>query len=61
MRTIGLDVEAIRKHFVFPRAGRIVTNNAASTQPPRELLALYRSLSPNTRTSTAASPMPRNS
>ncbi len=46
MRTIGLDVEAIRKHFVFPRAGRIVTNNAASTQPPRELLALYRSLSP---------------
>jgi cysteine desulfurase/selenocysteine lyase len=47
MRPIGLDVEAIRKHFLFPGAGRIVTNNAASTQPPRELLALYRSLSPN--------------
>jgi cysteine desulfurase/selenocysteine lyase len=41
-----LDVEAVRRHFVFPQAGRIVTNNAASTQPPRELLALYRSLAP---------------
>jgi cysteine desulfurase/selenocysteine lyase len=37
-------VEAIREHFVFPRAGRIVTNNAASTQPPRELLTLYHAL-----------------
>ena len=46
MKTIGLNVEAIRKHFLFPGAGRVVTNNAASTQPPRELLALYRSLSP---------------
>ena len=46
MRSSALDVKAIRKHFMFPRAGRIVTNNAASTQPPRELLALYRSLSP---------------
>ena len=35
-----LDVQAIRKHFTFPQLGRIVTNNAASTQPPRELLAL---------------------
>jgi cysteine desulfurase / selenocysteine lyase len=40
------DVDAIRKHFVFPRAGRIATNNAASTQPPRELLDLYRTLAP---------------
>lgn len=40
------DVEAIRKHFVFPRAGRVATNNAASTQPPRELLDLYRTLAP---------------
>ena len=40
------DVEAIRAHFDFPRAGRVVTNNAASTQPPRELLALYQSLAP---------------
>ena len=41
-----LDVQAIRRHFAFPRLGRIVTNNAASTQPPRELLALYQSLAP---------------
>lgn len=41
-----VDVEAIRRHFAFPGAGRVVTNNAASTQPPRELLALYRSLAP---------------
>jgi cysteine desulfurase/selenocysteine lyase len=41
-----LDVQAIRRHFAFPRYGRIVTNNAASTQPPRELLSLYQSLAP---------------
>jgi cysteine desulfurase/selenocysteine lyase len=41
-----LDVQAIREHFAFPRRGRIVTNNAASTQPPDELLALYQSLAP---------------
>ena len=46
MRSSALDVNAIRKHFLFPGTGRIVTNNAASTQPPRELLALYRALSP---------------
>jgi cysteine desulfurase/selenocysteine lyase len=34
----------VRRHFSFPELGRVVTNNAASTQPPRELLALYRSL-----------------
>ena len=39
-----VDVRAVRRHFVFPRRGRIVTNNAASTQPPRELLTLYRRL-----------------
>jgi len=39
-----VDVHAVRGHFAFPRLGRIVTNNAASTQPPDELLALYRSL-----------------
>ncbi len=38
------DVEAIREHFLFPQAGRIVTNNAASTQPPRELLELVAAL-----------------
>ena len=46
MRAAPLDVRAIREHFVFPRLGRVVTNNAASTQPPGELLALYASLGP---------------
>jgi len=41
-----VDVQAIRQHFAFPGVGRIVTNNAASTQPPRELVALYQSLAP---------------
>ena len=41
-----VDVRAIRRHFAFPGLGRIVTNNAASTQPPRELLQLYQSLAP---------------
>jgi cysteine desulfurase/selenocysteine lyase len=41
-----VDVRAIRRHFMFPQLGRIVTNNAASTQPPRELVALYQSLAP---------------
>ncbi len=41
-----LDVQRIRQHFDFVTAGRVVTNNAASTQPPRELLDLYRSLVP---------------
>jgi cysteine desulfurase/selenocysteine lyase len=40
------NLEAIRKHFVFPAHGRVVTNNAASTQPPRALLALYQALAP---------------
>jgi cysteine desulfurase/selenocysteine lyase len=38
------DVLAIRRRFVFAQTGRIVTNNAASTQPPRELLTLYHAL-----------------
>jgi cysteine desulfurase/selenocysteine lyase len=46
MRAAPLDVRAIREHFVFPRRGRVVTNNAASTQPPGELLDLYTSLGP---------------
>ncbi|WP_216320731.1 aminotransferase class V-fold PLP-dependent enzyme [Deinococcus aestuarii] len=40
------DIAAVRAHFDFPERGRIVTNNAASTQPPRELTELYRSLAP---------------
>ena len=46
MSTDPVDVSAIRGHFEFSRLGRIVTNNAASTQPPGELLALYASLAP---------------
>jgi cysteine desulfurase / selenocysteine lyase len=46
IRADPVDVRAIRRHFVFPELGRIVTNNAASTQPPAELLELYRSLGP---------------
>jgi cysteine desulfurase / selenocysteine lyase len=38
------DVQAVREHFAFPGRGRVATNNAASTQPPVELLELYRSL-----------------
>ena len=34
----SVDVQAIRRHFVFPGVGRVVMNNAASTQPPGELL-----------------------
>jgi cysteine desulfurase / selenocysteine lyase len=47
--SVGLDaahVRRIRSHFSFPATGRVVTNNAASTQPPDELLDLYRSLAP---------------
>lgn len=40
------NVKAIRAHFVFPQTGRVVTNNASSTQPPQELLELVRSLAP---------------
>ena len=40
------NLEAIRSHFLFPAHGRVVTNNAASTQPPRALLALYQALAP---------------
>src|SRR6478609_3377424 len=42
----ALDVDRIRAQFDLSRSGRIVTNNAASTQPPRQLLDLYRSLVP---------------
>jgi cysteine desulfurase/selenocysteine lyase len=40
------DISRIRDNFDFARHGRVVTNNAASTQPPRQLLDLYRSLTP---------------
>ncbi len=38
------DVESVREHFLFPQTRRVVTNNAASTQPPRELLDLHSAL-----------------
>ncbi|HXZ73751.1 MAG TPA: aminotransferase class V-fold PLP-dependent enzyme, partial [Streptosporangiaceae bacterium] len=41
-----IDVRAVRRHFEFAELGRIVTNNAASTQPPRELVELHSSLAP---------------
>jgi cysteine desulfurase / selenocysteine lyase len=46
VRADPVDVRAIRGHFVFAKLGRIATNNAASTQPPGELLELYASLGP---------------
>ncbi len=42
----SLDVEAIRKHFAFAEQRRVPTNNAASTQPPRELVSLLEELVP---------------
>jgi cysteine desulfurase / selenocysteine lyase len=41
-----IHVDRVRDHFVFPATGRVVTNNAASTQPPRELLDLFQRLAP---------------
>jgi len=43
----GWDIEAIRAHFEFPQTGRVVTNNAASTQPPRALIDQFRLLAPH--------------
>ena len=42
-----LDVNSIRQHFLFPEGSRTITNNAASTQPPRELVNLYYELAKN--------------
>jgi cysteine desulfurase / selenocysteine lyase len=42
-----IEVERVRRHFLFPESRRVVTNNAASTQPPRELVDLFRSLAPD--------------
>ncbi len=44
---VPIDVEAVRGHFAFSNLRRTVTNNAASTQPPRELLDLFRDLTPD--------------
>ena len=41
-----LDVQRVRSHFDFPGTGRVVTNNAATSQTPRELIELFRRLSP---------------
>jgi cysteine desulfurase/selenocysteine lyase len=42
----SLHIDSVRRHFVFPQTGRVVTNNAASTQPARELLDLFNALAP---------------
>jgi cysteine desulfurase/selenocysteine lyase len=42
--TDPVEVERVRAAFDFPLTGRVVTNNAATTQPPRILLDLYRRL-----------------
>ncbi|MFI5891055.1 aminotransferase class V-fold PLP-dependent enzyme [Actinoplanes sp. NPDC051513] len=42
----SLDTTRIRSYFDFPAAGRVVTNNAASTQPPRELIGLLQRCAP---------------
>lgn len=42
-----IDVARVREHFPFVTRGRIATNNAASTQPPRELLELLARLAPD--------------
>jgi cysteine desulfurase/selenocysteine lyase len=42
----GLDARRVRRNFEFARTGRVVTNNAASTQPPRQLVELYQRLVP---------------
>src|SRR2546429_9972329 len=47
---VPLDIRAARARFAFPRSARIVTNNAASTQARRGLLALYRPLAPGDET-----------
>ncbi len=36
----------MRSHFDFAHTGRVVTNNAATSQTPRELIDLYRRLTP---------------
>ncbi len=41
-----LDVARLRSHFDFPDTGRVVTNNAATSQTPRELIDVFRRLAP---------------
>ena len=41
-----IEVESVRDHFPFVERGRIATNNAASTQVPRELVELLGALAP---------------
>jgi cysteine desulfurase / selenocysteine lyase len=39
-----LDIKAIRKHFLFTKCKRIITNNAATTQLPVDLLKMQATL-----------------
>jgi cysteine desulfurase/selenocysteine lyase len=45
-QTMTFDVTEVRSHFDFPTTDRLVTNNAATTQPPRELIQLFARLAP---------------
>ena len=45
-QTMTFDVTEVRSHFDFPTTDRVVTNNAATTQPPRELIQLFARLAP---------------
>src|SRR4249919_3440488 len=45
-QTTTFDVTEVRSHFDFPTIDRVVTNNAATTQPPRELIQLFARLAP---------------
>src|SRR5262245_19100466 len=45
--SVPIDVDAVRRHFAFPATRQTVTNNAASTQPARELVDLFRELTPD--------------
>lgn len=39
-----LDIKGIRRHFLFPQCRRIITNNAATTQVPVDLLKMNAAL-----------------
>lgn len=44
--TAPFDIDGVRASFDFVEQGRVATNNAASTQPPRQLLQFYGELVP---------------
>jgi hypothetical protein len=52
----GLNVDRIRGQLDFPGTGRVVTDNAAGTQPPRELVELFRELTRSRRRTSGDPP-----